>query len=695
MNPATARVAPVPAQATPFVGRATEAAQIKELLASHHVRLLSITGPGGIGKSRLAYEVAIQSARRFADGVGYVLLSSVTDHQLVATAIAQALDVVESAERSVFENIVELLRHKEMLLLLDNFEHVLPAGQLLTQLLAACPRLKVLVTSRAVLYVRGEHELTVAPLPVPEEPETVKGVDHALRFDSVRLFAERATATNSDFQLTDDNARAVAAICARLDGLPLALELAAAHTGALGPDEMLARLRNSLEVLTGGPEELPERQQTMRATLDWDYDLLTDAEKLIWRRLSVASGGFTLEAAQRIIDAPGYPPSYIVDAIESLVAKSLLTQTGGEEGGARFSMLKTLREYGLEKLDDTGEGTEVGDRHAAFFVALAEEGSPRLRGPEQAKWLDIFTLEHDNARTALRWAAAQGDHVLELRLLAALAPYWEIRAHLSEGQRWLEDALARASDAPLALRARCLEGAGILARGQGEFKRATYLIEQAIELYRSLDDPAALAGAIKSLGNVASDRADYATARRLYEESLEIKIQVGDERGIAEAHNNLGVLARLDGDLEASVGYYDKALSFFRAWGDKLAMARVLMNLGEVKMEQDEFGAAKGFIRGSLVLCREIGAHWDIADLLDIMASITDGFGRATDAAQLFGAASGLRDLLGAPLPPGERAAYERRVDRVRRGLPEDRFEAAWAEGRALTLDEAVMRALS
>jgi predicted ATPase len=695
VNPATARLAPVPAQATPFVGRATEAAQIRELLASDHVRLLSITGPGGIGKSRLAFEVATQSAGRFADGVGYVSLSSVTDHQLVATAVAQALDVVESAERSVFENIVELLRHKEMLLLLDNFEHVLPAGQLLTQLLSACPRLKILVTSRAVLYVRGEHELTVAPLPVPEKPETVELAEHALGFDSVRLFAERATATNSDFRLTDDNAGAVAAICARLDGLPLALELAAAHTGVLGPDEMLARLRNTLEVLTGGSEELPERQQTMRATLDWDYDLLTEAEKLIWRRLSVPSGGFTVEAAQAIIDAPGYPPSYIVDAIESLVAKSLLsTQTRGEEG-ARFSMLKTLREYGLEKLDHTGEGTEVRDRHAAFFVALAEEGSPRLRGPEQAEWLDIFTVEHDNARTALRWAAAQGDHVLELRLLAALAPFWEIRAHLSEGQRWLEDALARAPDAPLTLRARCLEGAGVLARGQGEFKRATYLIEQAIELYRSLDDPAALAGAIKSLGNVASDRADYATARRLYEESLEIKIQVGDERGIAEAHNNLGVLARLDGDLDASVGYYDKALGFFRAWGDKLAMARVLMNLGEVKMEQDELGAAKGFIRGSLVLCREIGAHWDIADMLEIMASITDGFGRATDAAQLFGAAAGIRDLLGAPLPPGERAAYERRIDRVRRGLPQDRFEAAWAEGRALTLDEAVMRALS
>ena len=695
MSPATARVAGHPVQATPFVGRGAEVAQIEDLLSSDGVRLLSITGPGGIGKSRLAYEVATRSANSFADGVGYALLSSITDHQLVAAAIAQALDVVESAERSVFENIVELLRDKELLLLLDNFEHVLPAGQLLTQLLAACPRLKIMVTSRAVLYVRGEHELSLAPLPVPEEPNVVDTATEALRFDSVRLFVERAAAAQSDFRLTDDNARAVTAICARLDGLPLALELAAARTGALGPEEMLARLRNNLEVLTGGSAELPERQQTLRATLDWDYDLLTEAEKLIWRRLAVLSGGFSVTAALAIINMPGFPPSYIVDALESLVAKSLLTTQPSTQDNVRFSMLKTLREYAYSKLEEVGEANEVKDRHAAFFVAMAEEGSPHLRGAEQAKWLDIFTLEHDNLRAALRWAAQRGDHVLEMRLLAALAPFWEIRAHLSEGQRWLEDALARAPDAPDELRARCLEGAGVLARGQGEFKRATYLIEQAIELYRGLDSPAALAGAIKSLGNVASDRGDYATARRLYEESLELKLEAGDERGVAEAHNNLGVLARLDGDLEASVSYYDKALSFFRSWGDKLAMARVLMNLGEVKMEQDELGAAKGFIRGSLVLCREIGAHWDIADLLEIMASITDGFGRATDAAQLFGAASSLRDLLGAPLPPGEREAYERRLDRVRRGLSEERFTAAWAEGRAMSLDEAVMRALS
>ena len=699
-EPARAPTVKLPVQLTPFVGREVEVRALATLLAAPATRLVTLSGPGGIGKSRLAFEVARTLEGRFADGVAVVPLAAVADPHLVVPAIARALDVKESAERTLVENVRELLRAREMLLLLDNFEHLVSAAHVLAGILEACPRVKLLVTSRAVLFVRGEVEYRVPPLRLPSDTagRTAEGVRD---FEAVRLFVERAQAADPAFELTDANAPAVAEICARLDGLPLAIELAAARTRLLGPDAILSRLGHRLRLLTGGPVDLPERQQTLRATLDWDYDLLDPEEQTVFRKLSVFSGGFTLSAAERVLgEHLGGSPSRsagldVFEMVDSLTSKSLLAQ-GEEVGGdSRFSMLRTLREYAHEKLDAAREAPAVADAHAAFFLRLAEEAGPELKGPDQIRWLDVLDHEADNMRAALRHAAESAAAETELRLAAALGEYWEFRAHLSEGQRALEAALAKGEGAPAHLRAPCLEWAGVMARGQGEYKRAAGFVEKAIELYRDVEDEGALSRALKQRGIIASERGDRETARSFYSQSLEIKQRIGDSRGIAEAQNNLGVLARLEGDLEEAIGYYEQALGYFRNAGDKKAIARILMNLGEARMERSEFAAAEGFIAESLRLCREIGSQWDITDLLELMATVQNAFGDPEAAATLFGAGEALRDLLGAPLPEAEHAAYEARVAAVRAALPPGAFERAWAHGRSLSGDDAVEYALT
>ena len=684
----------LPQRSTSFIGRTDDVAALVDLLTSDDVRLLTMTGPGGIGKSRLAAEVVTALEPRFADGAAYIPLAPVSDPRLVPAAMARALDVIESAERSVIDNLTEYLKDKELLLLLDNFEHVVSAGPLLTQLLSRSPRIKILVTSRALLFVRGEQEYEVPPLDAPSlEVARDRGAEHS-GFEAIELFVDRARVADPNFQPTPQNQRLIAEICTRLDGLPLAIELAAARIQSTAPEEMLARITNRLDLLTEGPADLPERQRTLRAAIDWDYDLLTEAEQEIFRRLGVFSGGFSIPAAEAVIGTD-YPGAFILDTIESLEAKSLLEADRSSDPVERYSMLRTLREYAFDRLDAATETDPVKDRHAAFFTGLAEEAAPHLRQADQVEWLEVLDREHDNMRMALRWLAEKSDAEGELRLASSLAWFWEFRAHLSEGQRRLEEALARGENASPPLRAVCLDFAGRLARGQGEYKRARSLTESSIQIFREIGDTGGLAGALKSLGIIAAERGDLKSARSLYEESLELKKQVGDPRGIAEAQNNLGVVSRADGDLDAAIAYYDQALKYFGDAGDKQAMARILMNLGEAKMEQGEYPAAKAFIRGSLVLCQEVDSHWDIADLLELMASTVGATSIPEDAARLFGAAAALRELLGAPLPPSEQGIYEARLATVQGRLKGEDFTTAWKEGEAMDVDAAVAYALS
>jgi predicted ATPase len=683
----------LPVPPTRFIGREAEEEELVRLLERDDPRLVTLTGPGGIGKSRLAISSATKAEAAFPDGIAFVTLAPIHDHQSTVPAIAQALGVAESAERSLLENVEEYLRDRKTLLLLDNFEHVLSSAPAISELLAACPSLKVMITSRAGLRLRGEYEFIVPPLATPGSDGRLRP-EELMDLDAVKLFVERAEAANPRFELTEANAAAVAEICSRLDGLPLALELAAARTKLLPPPAMLTRLTNRLQLLTGGPRDLPERQQTLRATLDWDYDLLSETEQKVFRTLAVFAGGFTLTAADEVLLSLDTDID-VLDAVESLVGKSLLGPVSGAHPEPRFVMLKTIREYAVEKLDESDEGAEARDRHAHYFLRLAERAAPKLKGPEQVHWLEVLAAEHDNLRAALRRMAAEGNAEVELRLAGALARFWEFRSFLSEGQHWLEDALQRASDAPPELRATCLEGAGVLALGQGELKRAATLMDSCVALRRQLGDEAALATSIKNLGNVAYVRGDYARAKVLFEESRALKEKVGDIHGVAEATNNLGVLAGMDEHWDEAEALYNRALDAFRIAGDRQGTGRTLMNLAEVKNVTGDHEAAGPLLKESIMISREIGSRWDLCDLFEESGRGLVGRGRPMEATRLFGAATALRELLGTPLPAGERTRYERSVELAREALGEDAFRTAWDEGLAMDHARAVDYALA
>ena len=684
----------LPIQPTPFVGREKEVDEVVQLLARPEVRMVTLTGPGGIGKSRLGFEVAARLSWMFGDGIGFVSLSSVTEIDDVPTAIAEALGVTESAERSVLANLQGFLRPKEMLLLLDNFEHVVGAGPALSELLGACHGVKMIVTSRAALRLRSEYEYEVPPLGMP--PRITSGdPEEALGWDAVKLFVDRAQSANSTFELTRENLSTVTEICSALDGLPLAIELAAARMKLLTPEAMLPRLFHRLQLLTGGPRDVPERQKTLRATLDWDYDLLSETEQSVFRRLAVFAGGFKLAEAERVCLFDEDPPPDVLEVVESLVSKSLIRQTFSGKGEPRFGLLRTLREYAFDRLESIGEDDRVRNLHAGVYLEIAREAGPRLRSKDQVEWLEFLEVEHDNIRAALRWLARSGQSDRELELAGTLARFWEIRGHLSEGQRWLEGALSRGTDAAPSLRADALDGAGILARSQGELKRAMLVLEECVALRREMDDPRALAITLRSLGNIYFDRRDYETPRSMFEESVELMKAAGDEAGMADALNNLGVLATYSDDWETAGDLYSQALDVFRERSDAQGIARALMNLGEVRLVEGNFEEAGRLTRESLRMFQEIGSQWDTCYLFENLAAVLHKQGRPLNAAKLLGAAEALRELLGAPLPPAEVDIYRERVRALEDDLDPAAFAAAWAEGRGLDLPAAVRFALA
>jgi predicted ATPase len=678
----------LPIQPTPFVGREREVKEVLSLLERDDVRLLTLHGPGGIGKSRLAFEVATLVQERYEDGLRFALLESITDPNLTFTAVGKAVGVAESTQRSILQNLKEFLHNKEMLLLLDNFEHVLDVAPSLADLLASCPKVNLIVTSRAALRIRDEHEYGVPPLEFPPEEERLSASDVASS-EAVRLFVGRAQAAKPGFVLTDDNAATIAQIVARLDGLPLAIELAAARSRLLTPEAMLARLNKSLELLTHGPLDLPTRQRTLRAALDWDYDLLSPEEQAVFRRLSVFAGSFTIGAAEAVV--AGDDDYDLLDIFDSLINKSLLQNVQPVHTDPRFNLLRTIREYAHEKLMATEEHDRVLRRHADYYLARAERAVPGLRAPDQVYWLRVLERDHDNLRAALRWASTYPDgSEMELKICAALARFWEYRGYLSEGQRWLEGALSRSQGAPRELRADCLDGAGILARGQGELKRAVQLLEECLQLRREIGDLAALAETLRNLGNAWLDRGDPVRARPFVEESLELHRAAANERGVASALNNLGVLAVHELDWAGATDFYEQALEYFERLDDKQGIARCRMNLGEAAMEQGDFATAADHLKNSYALFQELSARWDIAYLLEEMAYVSHATGRSADAARLYGTAEVQRELLGAPLSSFEKKVIQQHIDEVRAALGQEALEREWAIGRDLEVGAAV-----
>jgi predicted ATPase len=491
----------LPASLTLLLGRARETATVRQLLARADVRLVTITGPGGVGKTSLALQVAHELQDAFTDGVFFVSLAATIDSILIIPTVAHTLGVTESPNRLLLDSLKDFLRNKQTLLLLDNFEQIISVAPILTELLEACARLRLLVTSREALHLRGEHEFPLAPLALPDRPS----IKTLRQYPGIELFVERAQAVRPNFQLMPDNADAVAEICRRLDGLPLAIELAAVRMKLLSPNAMLEQIReSSLGLLTGGARDLPARQQTLRSTVQWSYDLLDAEEQRAFRWFTVFAGGSTLEAALAVIRPP-----VSVDTIGSLVNKSLLRSVETNDD-ARLVMLETIREFGWEQLAQTAEGEAVRRAHACYYLSFTEEAEQKLTGADQTNWLQRLDREQDNLRAALQWMIEHREVELAQRMAGALQPFWFRRGRWSEGRRWLEDSLAIESGATLnqSIRANALYGAGMLARFQGDFARARILCEQSLEIYRTLADQTGVLKTLAQLCRISNFQVD-------------------------------------------------------------------------------------------------------------------------------------------------------------------------------------------
>lgn len=728
----------LPVQLTSFIGREREIAEVKRLLST--ARLLTLTGPGGTGKTRLGLQVAADLLENFEGGVFFIPLAPISDPGLVISTIAQTLGVRETGGQPLLKSLQEYLRDKSMLLLLDNFEQVISAAPVLAELLVACPKLKVLVTSRAALHLSGEQEYPVSPLVLPDL-KRLPALEALSQYAAVELFIQRALAVKPDFGVTNENAPAVAEICVRLDGLPLAIELAAARIKLFPPKAMLTRLvgatgQSPLQLLTGGARDLPVRHQTLRGAIAWSYDLLDAGEKTLFRRLSAFSGGCTPEAAEKACNVAGDLETDLLDGLASLVDKSLLRQEEQADGKLRLVMLETIREYGLECLAASGEAESIRRQHADYYLALAEEADPKLTSAEQAVWFDRLEAEHDNLRAALECLAQSGEAEKGLRLGGAMWRFWEVRGYLAEGRERLARLLALAgASVRTKARMKVLYAAGVLADAQGDYASARALFEESLTINRELGDRRGIAVSLNNLGIVTVRQQDYPAARSLYEESLAIWRELGNRRAIALSLNNLGNVANVQGDYPAARSLHEESLAVFQGLRDRHGIAWSLNHLGDVARDQGDYAVARSLYEESLAIFRELGDKWGIASsLTDLghvagdqgdyaaarslhneslvivgelgdkrgIARVLEGFvGLAAAQAEqeralrLAAAAAALRETIGAPLPPAEQARLERRLGPARQTLSEEARTAAWAEGWALTLERAIAYALT
>ena len=715
----------IPAQPTPLIGRDQEIRLVREQLMRPDVRLLTLTGPAGTGKTRLALEVAAELFEAIRDGAFLINLAPISDPNLVLPEITRALGLHDEVDgSSLLENLKAALQDKYLLLVLDNFEQVVDAAPRIADLLAVCPTLKVLTTSRATLRLRWEHEVPVPPLGVPNLGG-LPALDELSLVPSVALFLERAQAVTPEFRLTDANAAAIAEICVRLDGLPLALELAAARVKLFSPAAILARLERRFDLLRADTQDRPDRHHTLRAALDWSYLLLPVHEQRLLRSMAVFVGGCTLEAVERIVGTPA------LDGIASLLDKSLVRQDRQAQD-TRLTMLETVRQYALEQLATSGELGDTQLRHAEYCVDLAEAAERELVGPNQVQWFDRLEHEHDNLRAALRWCIDNRALDLGARLGGSLWQFWSTRGHPREGRTWLSELrILVGSQSRTAAHATLLAGSGRLAYEQGDYAAARALHEESLDIDRELNNLPAVARSLGQLGDVAHQLGDYVTAQRLFEDSLAILRQLNDPHGVAQALNKLGLTVRCLGDYAAARSLYEEALGIGRELGDRRWEALGLNNLGRAAYYQGDFAAAYALHEQSLAIRRQVGdrrgtatslgdlgdvAHqqadyttalalreeslalwqqledpWGLAYALEGFAELAAVHDRPGLVMRLVAASTVQREAIRAPRSPASAERMQRLVDSARQRLTRAQAAEAWTAGQQLSPAEAVL----
>ncbi len=726
----------LPVARTPLIGRERELEAVQQLLRDPAVRMVTLTGAGGSGKTRLGLELCRESAGLFDAGVFFVALGSISDPAMVPAAIAESVGIRETGGRPFLDLLKDYLREGEpspVLLFLDNMEHILAAAAFVVELIEASRSLKVLATSRAPLRVYGEYEFPVPPLALPDRHQ-MDSLPALAENPSITLFAQRAQAVKPDFQLTAHNAPVVAQICSRVDGLPLAIELAAARVKMLPLSGILARLESRLQLLTAGARDLPERQQTLRNTIDWSYGLLTEAEQKLLRRLSVYWGGCTLEGAEAVGNTKDDLGVDIFELVSSLVDKSLIQQRQQNNDEPRFRMLETIREYAIERLQHSGEEAATKRAHAAYCLVLAEEGNPELNESERVAWLARCDMEHDDFRAALDFLFQTRELDWACRFCIALFRFWDMREHSAEGRARLEQILALAGSAYPRERAKICLFLGAFTTAQGDFPEARHFLEQSRTIYEDLEEPSgiaislnalaimardcgdyvaaqgnfekslaywrkindrlATARCLHNLGNVSKIRGDYARARMALRDAMHIFEELGDNSGTAWALNQQGDVAKEQGDLPGARTLYERALRAFRSAGDRWGQARSLADMGSIACELGDQSAGYANYRQSLEIFTSLEHRRGIARVLEGLACLALAKGDARRALTVTAAASHLRQLVSAPLPPADQSRLDQKLLDGWRQLGELEGKQAWQEGYAMTMDNAIRYAL-
>lgn len=731
-GPAQHTVIGLPSQLTSLIGRVKEIAVVCAFLRGSEVRLLTLTGPGGVGKTRLAMQAATKLVDHFPDGAYFVDLTSIDKPGLVAASIAQALRIQETGERLLMKHIRAFLHNKRLLLVLDNFEHLLQAAPHIADLLEAAPDLNILVTSRAVLHLYGEHEFAVPPLAIPDLAHLPPS-DQLAQYDAIKIFIERARAVKADFDITEANASAVVEICTRLDGLPLAIELAAAHSKLLSPHAILTRLEDRFTLLSTAAPNLPERHQTLHNTIDWSYGLLSETEQTLFRRLGVFVGGFTLEAAEAVCGEPASYSASILDGIASLLDKSLLQRSDDSNGDNRFLMLETIRTYALEQLKGSGASDALYQRHLAFYLEMAKEASPKSVGLNCWAHLEHLETERGNLRAATQWALDQGLGDTVVQMCSALVHFWYIFGQPGEIHLWLETVLDLDLQPPVRARALGLMGY-VLAFMQIDYRHAETYYEQASSLWRELGDAKSESDVLCQMGTLMMERGEYARSRFLHEQSLAIREKMGDRDGVigireslgvvlmrlgelegaqqifqeslswwqargetlatAFALNYLGATALYQGNYEQSRAMHEQALALWQAAGDTRGVSAALNALGPVALYQGQVEQAKAYLKQSLRLRWECQDYDGIAWNLERLAEVAFAQEQLDRGARLWGSAEGLRESINSPLFPVERSRYERPFAEARTRLGESAWALAHFAGRMMPIEQAVVSGL-